>query len=265
MRNEVNMNPVSYEVEEQILTLTLRRPEKLNALTPTMLESILAALDRAEAPDVRVVVICGEGTSFCAGADVVESLGMPDVARASAFLERIAEILRRISALPKPVVAAVQGHAAGGGAEIALEADFRVVADDARVWFPDVGIGSTPASVWHLVRLVGRSVAMDMVMLGLPLDAKAMQRHEMVHAVVSREQLPAVARTLAGRLRDAGSELSMRHAKRAVHLATNSSREQDLQANVAAMLVCYWSDEQRNTVDRFRDGRSTSPTTGMQV
>ena len=66
-------------------------------------------------------------------------------------------MLRRISLLPQPVIAAVQGHACGGGAEIALEADFRVAADDAQLWLPDVGIGSTPASVYQLLRYVGRA------------------------------------------------------------------------------------------------------------
>jgi enoyl-CoA hydratase/carnithine racemase len=246
------MELVHQAVEDQILTVTLTRPDKLNAITPAMLASLEAAFDRAEAPDVRVVVLRGEGTSFCSGADVVESLGMADLEGASAFLERLAEVLRRISALPKPVVAAVHGHAAGGGAEMALEADVRVVADDALLWFPDVGIGSTPASVWQLYRMVGPAVTNEMVMLGRRLDAGDLMRYSMAHRVVSRDELHDAAHEVAERLRDNASELSMRHAKRAIDLAAQATRQHDLQANISAMLVCYWSDEQRRTVDAFR-------------
>jgi enoyl-CoA hydratase/carnithine racemase len=252
------MELVHQAVEGQILTVTLARPDKLNALTSAMLAALAAAFDRAEEPDVRVVVLRGEGTSFCSGADVVESLGMSDVEGASTFLERLAEVLRRISALPKPVVAAVQGHAAGGGAEMALEADVRVVADDALVWFPDVGIGSTPASVWQLYRMVGPAVTNEMVMLGRRLGAEDLTRYSMAHAVVARDELHDAARAVAERLRDGGSERSMRHAKRAIDLAAQATRQHDLEANVSAMLVCYWSDEQRRTVDAFRTAAEPS-------
>lgn len=245
---------VEQALDGHILTLTLARPDKLNALTETMLDRLAAGLERAQESDVRVVVLRGRGTSFCSGADVAESLGIPDLEGASSFLEHLAEVLRRISSLPKPVVAAVQGHAAGGGAEIALEADLRVVADDAALWFPDVAIGSTPASVWQLYRMVGKAVTTEMVMLGRRLDAADMARHGMVHSVIAAEQLHAAAHRLAERLRDAGSEVSMRHAKRAIDLAGQATRQQDLDSNVAAMLVCYWSDEQRQTVEGF--GRS---------
>lgn len=251
---------VAHDLADQIMTITLARPEKLNALTPAMLEEMTAALERAREADVRVVVLRGEGSSFCSGADVVESLGMTDIAGAGAFLERLAEVLRRISSLPKPVIAAVQGHAAGGGAEMALEADFRVASDDALLWFPDVMIGSTPATVWQLYRLVGRAVTTEMVMLGRRLTAADMARHSLVHSVVAGDELHRSAQALAERLRDGGSEASLRLAKRAIDLAAQATRQHDLESNVAAMLVCYWSDEQRRTVDQFRQpppGRTT--------
>jgi enoyl-CoA hydratase/carnithine racemase len=103
-----------------ILVLGLNRPERLNALSPALVEELGDALDRAERPDVRVVVLRGEGRSFCAGADVHEALGIEDLDAAAAFLTSLAAVLHRISTLPAPVVAAVQGHAVGGGAELAL-------------------------------------------------------------------------------------------------------------------------------------------------
>lgn len=253
------MDLVHQAVKDQILTVTLMRPDKLNALTSAMLVSLRVAFDRAEEPDVRVVVFRGAGTSFCSGADVVESLGISAMDEANAFLKRLAEVLHRISALPKPVVAAVQGHAAGGGAEMALEADIRVVADDALIWFPDVRIGSTPASVWQLYRMVGPAVTNEMVLLGRRLDAGDLKRYSMAHAVVPPDELHAVAQAVAERLRDGGSELSMRHAKQAIDFAAQATRQHDLEANISAMLICYSSDEQRRTVDVFRAAPEASP------
>jgi 2-(1,2-epoxy-1,2-dihydrophenyl)acetyl-CoA isomerase len=143
---------------------------------------------------------------------------------------------------------------------MALEADFRVVADDATLWFPDVGIGSTPASVWQLYRMVGRAVTTEMVMLGRRLAADDLRRLAVAHSVVAREELDDAARALAERLRDGASELSLRHAKRAIDLAAQATRQHDLDANVAAMLVCFWSDEQRQTVERFRPPTSERTT-----
>jgi enoyl-CoA hydratase/carnithine racemase len=199
---------------------------------------------------VRVVVLCGEGRSFCAGADVNAELAHTDLERANDFLLGLAEVLRRISLLPQPVIAAVQGHACGGGAEIALEADFRVAADDAQIWLPDVGIGSTPASVYQLLRYVGRARTTSMVLLSERLSAADMLSLGMVSAVVPREELETAAVELARRLCER-SPTSLRLGKQAVRLADEASREADLTANVAAMLVCYAGAAQQEAAVRF--------------
>lgn len=251
------MSDVRRRLDAGVLAITLARPGKLNALTPAMVGDLAAALDAAAAPDVRVVVLAGEGRAFCAGADVHESLGIEDLDGADRFLRGLAGVLRRISALPKPVIAAVQGHAVGGGAEIALEADLRVVADDARLGFPDVALGSTPASLQPLVRMVGRARAFDMALLGTELDAAELERLGVASRVVARGRLHDAALELARTLRDRASARSLRYAKEAVALAETAPREADLAANVSAMLACHASAEQRAYVAGF-DGRSRS-------
>ena len=245
------MRHVRESLDEGVLTLTLARPEKLNALTTQMVEDLGSVLKRARDPDVRVVVLLGEGPAFCAGADVCESLGLTELPAAESFLGGLAAVLRAIHSLPKPVIAGIQGHAAGGGAEIALESDLRIAADDAQLWFPDVGVGSTPASTWQLVRMVGKSRATAMVMLRERLDAARMAELGVAHAVVRPEELPAAAATLARRLRDDVGALSLQFAKQGIGLATTADRETDLGQNVAAMLACHFSDEQRAAVERF--------------
>lgn len=246
------MTHVRESVDDGVLTLTLARPEKLNALTTAMVEDLGDALRRARRPDIRAVAILGEGSSFCAGADVDESLGLVEMDAAERFLNGLAEVLRGIHTLPKPVIAGVQGHAAGGGAEIALEADLRIAAADAQLWFPDVGVGSTPASAWQLVRIVGKSRASAMAMLRERLDAERMAELGLAHAVVSPAELPGAVAALAGRLRDEAGALSLQFAKQGLNLAASADRETDLRQNVAAMLACQFSEDQRAAVERWR-------------
>jgi enoyl-CoA hydratase/carnithine racemase len=242
---------VQSSLDDEVLTISLARPAKLNAITPAMVDELAAALDAAAAPEVRVVVLRGEGRSFCAGADVHQSLGLETVDDAETFMSGLAAVLRRISSLPKPVVAAVQGHAVGGGAELALESDLRVVADDARLGFPDVALGSTPASLYQLVRMVGRSRAMDMALRGTELDASEMERLGVACAVVPADRLRDAALQVARDLRDRAGARSLRYAKEAVANAAEASRDADLATNVAAMLVCHTSVEQRAYVAGF--------------
>jgi enoyl-CoA hydratase/carnithine racemase len=233
-----------------VLTLTLSRPEKLNAISPALAAALQEGLVRAAADDVRVVVLAGAGRSFCAGADVELALGA-DRADAEAFLVTLADILRRIHALPKPVLAAVQGDAVGGGAELALEADLRVLAADARLCFPDVGIGSTPASLYQLVRHLGRSRAMRMALLGEPLGAPEMAELGLAVAVVEPQRLADAAVALAERLRDGAAARSLAFAKQAVTRAAEAGREADLRANLGAMLACHEEPRQRAYVAGF--------------
>lgn len=244
---------VERSLRDGVLTLTLSRPEKLNAISPALATELQDGLVRAGEDDVRVVLLRGAGRSFCAGADVGLALGADPLA-AEAFLTTLADVLRRIHALPKPVLAAVQGDAVGGGAELALEADLRVLAADARLSFPDVGIGSTPASLYQLVRHLGRSRAMRMALLGEPLAAAEMEELGLAAAVVAPEALEAAARQLAECLRDRATAQSLGFAKLAVTRAAEAGREADLRANLGAMLACHRGSRQRAYVEAFEHG-----------
>jgi enoyl-CoA hydratase/carnithine racemase len=255
------MSLIERSLEAGVLSLALNRPKKLNALSPAMVDELDQALGEAEAAEVRVVAITGRGTSFCSGADVSESLALSDRAAARRFLERLGSVLDRISRLEKPVVAGFQGHAAGGGAEIVLEADLRIAASDAQLWLPDVGIGSTPVSLWRLERMVGYSRAAEMALLGTRLEAEELERLGVVGEVVPPGELANAVAELAARLRDRSGPTPLRHAKRSLQIAAEADRRSDIERNLEAMLACYYGEDQAQAVSRFAQadaGRDTA-------
>lgn len=169
------MELVLYKVESRIARITLNRPEKRNALTPELLEGILAALDRAaKEPDVTVVLIRGEGKDFCAGFDLKEfnRRGSRDVMNNLDDARALANILLAIRRHPRPVICAVQGRALGGGGGIAAASDLTVATDTAKIGYPEVNIGYVPAMVASLVtRAVSDKRMFEMFATGEPVAA----------------------------------------------------------------------------------------------
>lgn len=249
------MSCLEVELDRGVLALRLNRPERLNALNHELIGALEAELRAADDEAVRVVTLTGAGPSFCSGGDVEEVLALTQEDEAARFLRGLASVLGRIADLGKPVVAGVQGHAAGGGAELALEADLRVAASDARLWFPDVGIGSTPASVWRLTRMVGQAKATEMVMLGSALGARELRFAGVVTRVVEPDRLEAAVAELAARIRDVAGADPLRYAKRSLRLAAEADRATDLEQNVELMLACFSGEEQRQAAAEFA-GRS---------
>jgi enoyl-CoA hydratase/carnithine racemase len=175
---------ITTELSERVLTITLNRPERLNAWTPTMAQELIEAFDRADADDeVRVVIVTGAGRGFCAGADLAAGGETFDYRkRESAGSESTEPVPRdnggvvvlRIFAATKPVIAAINGPAVGVGATMTLPMDIRLAADDARMGFVFVRRGIVPeaCSSWFLPRIVGISRAMEWVATGRVFSAR---------------------------------------------------------------------------------------------
>jgi 2-(1,2-epoxy-1,2-dihydrophenyl)acetyl-CoA isomerase len=195
------------ETENHIITITLERPEKLNAFSGTMREELLEAL-RAAAGDTncRVVVITGAGRAFCAGGDVEYMSGLQkngDVDSFRKLLDAGRDIVTQIAGMAKPVIASVNGVAAGAGCNLALACDYRIASENAKLGETFVKIGIHPdwGGTWFLPRLVGPSRALELLMTGRMVDAAEAVAMGMVDRVVPlddlREQTMTLARAIA--------------------------------------------------------------------
>jgi 2-(1,2-epoxy-1,2-dihydrophenyl)acetyl-CoA isomerase len=191
------------EVSEGIATITLDRPDSLNALTVPMKEGLLAAF-RSVARDraVRAVVLTGAGRAFCAGQDLKERLE-PDAAPLAIELrDRYNPIIRAMRTLDQPIIGAINGVAAGAGASLAFACDIRVAAESATfvLAFGRIGLVPDSGATWFLPRLVGPAKATEMALLGEPLSASDAERFGLVARVVPAEALADEARSVAVRL-----------------------------------------------------------------
>ncbi len=184
-----------------VATLTIDRPDKLNALSAQTVDELRAAVEQVGESDARCLLITGEGRGFSSGADLAAGGGLPDDVGAS-LEKHFNPLMEAIFALPIPVVAAVNGAAAGAGASLALAADIVIAARSAYFLQAFVNIGLIPdaGATWILPRLVGRARAMEMMMLGERIPAEQALEWGLVSRVVEDEALVSEAATLAERL-----------------------------------------------------------------
>jgi enoyl-CoA hydratase len=194
------VNPITFECKDNVLSVVLSRPEKLNALTMEMLKTMEKQLiASAEDNKFHVVLVTGRGRAFCSGADIA------DASRASAedmwrywcrVGNRVFDLLAR---MPQPTIAAIHGFALGGGLELALAADMRIAAEGAKLGAPEVTIGAVPG--WGCLRrlqaLIGPGRARQMVFLGRPIDAVTAAAWGLVNEVVPFDRLSERAWELA--------------------------------------------------------------------
>ncbi len=198
-----SFDTIRYEVAEAIATVTLDRPESLNALTVTLKQELLAAF-RAIARDrtLRAVVLTGAGRAFCAGQDLKERL-QPDAAPLAVELrERYNPIIRAMRALDQPIVGAINGVAAGAGASLAFACDIRLASEQAsfRLAFGRIGLVPDSGATWFLPRLVGPAKAAELALLDESLSAVDAERFGLVARVVPADALAGEARAAALRL-----------------------------------------------------------------
>jgi methylglutaconyl-CoA hydratase len=196
--------PLEVARDRGVLTLTLNRPDKRNALNGALVEALHADLERADLDaDVRVILLRGAGRDFCAGADLEELLASADLAPADneAAALRLGALFGLVRRLPKPVVAVVQGRALAGGAGLATACDLVVAGTGAQLGYPEIQRGFVPAMVMTLLRrAVGEKVAMDLVLTGRLLSAGEALAAGLISRVVPDADLERDAHDLASRL-----------------------------------------------------------------
>ncbi len=246
---------VSYEKRDGVAVVTLNRPERLNALNRELLADLRRALEEAERdPEVRSVVVTGSGKSFCAGADVTEFA--KSAAEVREFIELGWSVFEYIENMSKPVVAAVNGYALGGGFELVLSCDLVVASSSAVFGSPEVNLGIVTG--WgaspKLVLIAGPAKAREIVMLGETLSAEEALRLGIVNRVVPPERLLEEALELARKFtRKSPSAVSM--AKTVLNRSARSLLAPGLELERSMFFVAASSEDAREGIAAFLEKR----------
>lgn len=252
--------PVVLTQDGSVATLLLNRPEKLNALDENVTAGLVAALSAvAREPSVRVVVITGAGRGFCAGGDIVKMAELKNSRRSETFrnfLETGHDLVRQIRQLPKPVVASVNGPAAGGGMNLALACDLRIASDRATFMQAFVRIGLHPdwGGTFFLPRLLGVGRAVEMFFLGEPMGAEEAHRMGMVNFLVPHDQLAAETTRLAERLA-AAPPLPLGLVKQALYEHLETRLDLMMGYEVSAQMRCFESEDFAEGLKAFLEKR----------
>jgi len=247
-------------LEAGVLTLTLNRPERLNALDAALVEALSGAIKRAAAdPDCRAVLITGAGRGFCSGADLVDRAMAPGAPRpdlGQTLDKGISPLIRAIRTSPKPVVCAVNGPAAGAGANLALACDIVLAAKSAQFLQAFVRVGLIPdaGGTFHLPRLVGEARARALMMLAEPVKAEEAQASGMIWRAVDDEDLMGEARVVAERLA-AGATRALGLLKRALAASPANSLDAQLDLERDLQREAGFGDEFVEGVRAFLDKR----------
>jgi 2-(1,2-epoxy-1,2-dihydrophenyl)acetyl-CoA isomerase len=243
-----------FTVENGIAKITLNRPESLNSLNEQMLVELIQVIDIcASNNEVKAVMITGSGRGFCAGADLGKvNLDNNDAARAEqgravkAHMDRLFNpVISKLANLPKPVINAINGVAAGGGMGLSLIGDIIIAAESAtfvQVFIPQLGIVPDMGSTWLLPRLIGRSRAMGLALLGDKVTAQQALDLGLIWQVYADDQLLAEAEKLAQRLA-AGPTFGIGKLKEIMRASEHNSLDQQLALEADTQLECCASED----------------------
>ena len=231
MSGNGNSIVISIDAGTRVATLTLNRPDKLNSFTRTMHEELIEALDQVEGSNARALVITGAGRGFCAGQDLADLDFTPGaMTDLGELIDRhFNPLVRRLQALPLPVIAAVNGIAAGAGANLAMACDLIVAARSASFVQAFVKIGLLPDSggTWLLPRRVGEARALGLALTGDKLGAEQAEAWGLVWKAVDDEQLQSAAFKLATQLAQQPAK-ALAAIKHAIRAAANNTLDQQL-------------------------------------
>jgi enoyl-CoA hydratase/carnithine racemase len=251
-----------YDVKDRIATLTLNRPERLNALGDTLREDLYDAVMKSAAdPNVGALVITGAGRGFCSGGDVKSMSERNQSGQVSELEEKLApkrdRVVLAMRDCPKPVIAAVNGAAAGAGMNLALACDMRIASSAAKFSQAFVKRGLHPdwGGSWFLPRVVGTAKACELIFTGDTIDAPEALRLGIVSTVVAPEELMAEAYKLARKI-TTGAPIAIQLAKRAIYHNQDVDLRAGLEFETFAQNVCRETEDSKEGVAAFVEKRA---------
>lgn len=247
---------IKLERSGAVATLTINRPDKLNALSSEVHREGVAVLDELRNDDsVRVLIITGAGEkAFIAGADISEFEGKTPVTQRSVFAERT--LFNTIDAFPKPVIAMVNGFCLGGGNELALACDLRVCSPNAKFSQPEINLGIMPGGggTQRLTRLIGEGRSMEMMLTGDMIDAETAHRFGLVNHVFPAEDLAAETMKLAEKIAQK-APIALQMCKEAVKFASRSNLDEGLRREIDLFAICFSTEDKAEGVSAFLEKR----------
>ena len=247
-----------YEVSDGIATITLNRPEVMNALTFEIYAQLRDLFELLRYDDaVRVVIITGAGDSFCSGGDVHKIIGellKRDMQGHLEFTRMTGAVVQHMRLLDKPIIAALNGITAGAGAVLALASDLRIASEKARFAFLFTKVGLTGADMgagYLLPRVVGTGRAFELLLLGDTIDVVAVERYGLVNRVVPHDELLPAARQWARRLAD-GPTFAISMTKRMLNHEPNMDLVSAIEAEAQAQALLLMGDDHRRFYEAFK-------------
>jgi enoyl-CoA hydratase len=253
----MDLKNLLFQVEEGIATLTFNRPKALNALNGELLAEMALVLDAVAADEnIRVLVLTGAGDkSFVAGADISE-LAKCNPLSGKIFGSKGQAAINKLQCLSIPVIAAVNGFALGGGSEIALACDFIYASESAKFGLPEITLGIIPGfgGTQRLPRLIGPSMAKEMIFTGKMISAAEAQSLGMVNRVVPAESLMTEVMTTARAIAQKG-KVSLRAAKHVINAGLNVDLSTGCRMEVDAFALCMASEDGKEGTTAFLEKR----------
>lgn len=248
---DVAFETIIFDIAEHIARLTLNRPDRLNSFTVQMHDDIARALTMTENQGARALVITGAGRGFCAGQDLSDPAVKPGTDLREALEERYNPLVRRLAGLPMPVIAAVNGVAAGAGANLAFACDIVLAAKSARFIqsFANIGLIPDSGGTWILPRIAGQARALGMTLTGEPISAERAEHWGLIWRCVEDAKLAAEADALARKLASAPT-LGLAETKRLIRESGGKGLKQAL-------------DDERDAQSRL--GRSADYAEGVEA
>ncbi|MEW5910880.1 MAG: enoyl-CoA hydratase/isomerase family protein [Thermodesulfobacteriota bacterium] len=241
---------VLYRREKNIGMIILNRPHRLNAINDTLLKDLIEQLKNAgDDEKAGSIILTGAGKSFCAGEDLKETSAGKTMEEWLSEINGLQETQSLIMKLGKPIIAAVNGYAVGGGLEFALSCDIRIAADDAKFGFPETGVGLTVTNSGTklIAQIVGLGKAKELVLTGDIIGSKEALKIGLVNKVVPRKELMNEALRMCKKLAEK-SPLSLRLTRIAIDQGLHSSFEQIMEIEAGHMMLCVASGSQKEFV-----------------
>lgn len=245
--------------ENKVGLLTIARPEALNALNQALLqelEEILAKI--ANEPDIKVLVITGQGRAFVAGADIAAMQQMSQE-QAEEFSLLGQRVFSQLAALPQPTIAAINGFALGGGLELALACDLRLASEKAKLGQPEIGLGIIPGfgATQRLPRLIGVAQAKEMLFSGATVTASDALTLGLVNRVLPSDELLNVAFELASNMAK-HSAVILKYLKRAIDIGAEGTLAAGLSVEAQQFAACFTTHDQREGMGAFLEKRQAN-------